>query len=102
MMNVAVLRAQGHIPVNTEEGEKLGVVDIPCIPPVHPLDFIGAVQFLNHPMHPLLSNYDDYHVQLRGIFVNSNYALESSVFDALADHYVGTPGSKVSTRSSII
>lgn len=99
MMHVSVLRAQGHIPVNPEEAEKLKLVDIPCLPPVHPFEFIGALQRANHVMHKMLSCYGDYHVRLCGILVNSVYELESAVFDALTEHYVATPGSKV--RNSI-
>jgi len=102
MMHVSVLRAQGHIPVNPEEGDKLRLVDIPCIPPVHPFEFFGAIQRPSHVMHKLVSNYADYHVHLCGILVNSVYELESSVFDALTEHYVATPGSKVSSSIALL
>ncbi|XP_024368207.1 UDP-glycosyltransferase 72B1 isoform X2 [Physcomitrium patens] len=95
MMHTAVLRAHGHIPLNLDDTDNLRAVEIPCIPPVHPFEFIGATQNSRHVMHVLLSSYPDYHVHVRGILVNSVHELESSVFEALNEHYVGAEGSKL-------
>lgn len=103
LMHAPILHAQGVIPVDRSEANKLKPVEIPCIPPLHPLEFIASLQRRSHVMHQLLVECSKHIVEASGILVNSLYELESSVFDALHEHYqVGTKFSKVCSISMVI
>ncbi|KAG0586461.1 hypothetical protein KC19_2G092000 [Ceratodon purpureus] len=88
LLHAPVLVAQGIIPMEDSETEKLKPVEFPCIPPLHPLEFIDSIAtpgFL-----------------ASGFLVNSVYELESAVFDALNKHYqVGAPSSKLQSIHSV-
>lgn len=103
LMHAPILHAQGLIPVDPSEADKLKPMEIPCIPPLHPLDFTASLQRRHHPMHQLLVERSKHITDASGILINSLYELESSVFDALHEHYkVGTKSSKVCIISTLI
>ena len=43
LLHAPVLVAQGIIPMEDSETEKLKPVEFPCIPPLHPLEFIDSI-----------------------------------------------------------
>lgn len=103
LMHAPILHAQGVIPVDPSEANKLKPMEIPCIPPLHPLHFIVSLQRRDHVMHQLLVERSKHIIEASGILINSLYELESSVFDALHEHYqVGAKSSKVCNISMVI
>ncbi|KAG0566034.1 hypothetical protein M758_7G031800 [Ceratodon purpureus] len=102
LLQAPVLKAQGIIPMKASEAEKLKPVEFPCIPPLHPLDFIDTI-LEPGPGHDRLLVLSNNILELAsGVLVNTVYELESSVFDALNKHYqVGAPSSKFESILSV-
>jgi len=102
-MHSPVLQAQGVIPIDHSDAEKLKPVELPCIPPLHPLEFIASMLHYG-PKYNVLQEGSRYILQeASGLLVNSVYELEPTVFDALNEHYhVGAPSSKVTTISETL
>lgn len=96
VLHAPVLQAQGIIPVDHSQGDKLQPVELPCIPPLHPLEFVESIQRRGVKYNLLLETSRCILHVASGVLVNSLYELEASVFDALHEYYqVGAPSSKV-------
>ena len=103
VVHAPVLEAQGIIPVDHSQAEKLQPVELPCIPPLHPLEFVESLQRRGVKYNLLLETSRCILQVASGVLVNSLYELEASVFDALHDYYhVGAPSSKVAILSVIL
>lgn len=96
VLHAPVLQAQGIIPVDHSQAHKLKPVEIPCIPPLHPLDFVEPMQRVGLKYHLIMEISRCILEEVSGLLVNTLYEFESSVFDALNEYYqVGAPSSKV-------
>ncbi|KAG0625760.1 hypothetical protein M758_2G079300 [Ceratodon purpureus] len=102
LLHAPVLVAQGIIPMKDSETEKLKPVEFPCIPPLHPLEFIDTIATPGFVHDRMLKLSETILKLASGFLVNSVYELESTVFDALNKHYqVGAPSSKLQSIHSV-